>query len=93
MAGILGKLTGLDSLRDEMKKRVDEVLKAGAEWKEAAEKLTKTIQDLTEAIKEGQNVNLKPVKADLKRLTKETAKLARAFDNHRQTLAAIMERI
>jgi chromosome segregation ATPase len=93
MAGILGRLTGLDAIRDEMKQRVDEVLKAGAEWKETAEKLTKTIQELTETIREGRNVNLKPVKADLRKLSKETEKLAQAFNHHRQTLAALMERI
>jgi len=75
-----------------MKKRVDEVLKAGAEWQATAEKLTKALEELTKTIQR-ENRNLKPIKTDLKKLSRETKKLAGAFNNHRQTLVDLMERI
>jgi chromosome segregation ATPase len=93
MAGILGKLAGLDSIREDMKKRVDEVLKAGSDWKITAEKLTKTLEELTETIQRGNPGDLKPIKTELKKLSRETRKLAAAFNNHRQTLASLMEKI
>jgi chromosome segregation ATPase len=93
MAGLLGKLAGLDSMREDMKKRVDEVLKAGMEWKATAERLTKALEELTETIQKGSPGDLKPIKTDLKKLSRETRKLAATFNNHRQTLANLMEKI
>jgi chromosome segregation ATPase len=93
MAGILGKLAGLDSVREDMKKRVDEVLKAGSDWKATAEKLTKALEELTETIQRGNPGELNPIRTDLKKLSRETRKLAAAFNNHRQTLANLMEKI
>jgi len=93
MAGILGKLAGLDTLKEDMKKRVDEVLKAGSEWKATAEKLTKALEELTETIQKGNPGDLKPLRTEVKKLSRETRKLAAAFNNHRQTLANLMEKI
>ncbi len=105
MAGILGKLAGLGSMREDMKKRVDEVLKAGAEWQATAEKLTKALEELTETIQKGNPAvwsvfgdlnkagDLKPIKIELKKLSRETRRLATAFNNQRQTLANLMEKI
>jgi len=76
-----------------MKKRVDEVLKAGAEWQATAEKLTKALEELTKTIQRENPGNLKPIKTELKKLSRETKKLAGAFNNHRQTLVDLMERI
>lgn len=87
MAGILGKIVGLDSIREDMKKRVDEILKAGNEWNKTAERLTQALEKLSET------KEMDPIKGDLKRLAKQTGKLARAFEAHRQTLANLTEKI
>jgi ribosome-binding protein aMBF1 (putative translation factor) len=90
---ILGKITGLDAVRDEMKQRVDEILKAGNEWKIAAEKLAQTIQTLTQAIEKGEKSDLTPIKGELKKLNSHTMRLARAFEAHMRTLETLSRKL
>jgi hypothetical protein len=93
MASILGKITGLDTIREEMKQRVNEILKCGNEWKLTAEKLNETLQKLIETIEKGSSVDLNPVKSDLKKLSVQTGKLAKAFEAHRKTLSNLTEKL
>lgn len=46
MAGILGRLTGLDEFRKELKQRTDELLAASVEWKQATHELSCAIREL-----------------------------------------------
>jgi len=51
MAGILGRLTGLDELRRELKERTDELLRASAEWKQATNDLTHAVREHQKTVK------------------------------------------
>jgi len=93
MAGVLSRLAGLDTIREDMKKRVDEILKAGNEWQRTAEKLTKTIQTLIETIEKGNPKDLQPIKGELKKLTTQTRRLAKAFQQHRKTLNTLARKL
>jgi hypothetical protein len=93
VAGILGKLAGIDTIREDMRKRVDEILRAGNDWKTTAEKLTGSLQVLIEAIQKGNPQDLQPIKSDLKSLSTQTRRLARAFEAHRETLASLIRKI
>jgi chromosome segregation ATPase len=90
---ILGKIAGLDAIRDEMKRRVEEILRAGNEWRATAEKLAQAIQELTEAIEKGEKSSVPQVKDELKKLSSQTARLARAFEAHRRTLESLASKI
>jgi len=84
-------LTDLFGIKSEMRKRVDEVLKAGAEWNKTAQNLTDTLKELTKAIYEGkaQPEALKPLGPSIKNLGKQTSNLAKAFTSYQQTLNKI----
>lgn len=45
MAGILGRLAGLDDLRKELKLRTDELLAASVEWRKATGDLAKAVRE------------------------------------------------
>jgi len=90
---ILGKITGLDAVRDEMRNRVNEILKCGNEWKITAEKLNQTLEKLIEAIEKGNPTDLGPVKSDLKKLATQTRKLALAFEAHKKMLSSLSEKL
>jgi len=51
MSGILGRLTGLDELRRELKERTDELLRASAEWKKATNDLTHAVREHQKTVK------------------------------------------
>ncbi|MEM2713462.1 MAG: hypothetical protein QXX18_10580 [Candidatus Jordarchaeales archaeon] len=92
MAGILEKLaTG--PIREEMKRRVDEIIRAGAEWSKTAKELEATLNRLIEAIQKGNPIDLKPVNAGLLKLAKQTSRLSKAFDDHRKTLTEVLAKL
>jgi len=79
-------------LRQEMRQRVDEVLKCGNEWSQTAHKLIEALDRLTGSIQKG-NPNPADVKAiarGSKQLAKETRRLTRAFEAHNKTLEKIL---
>jgi len=81
-------------LRQEMRQRVDEVLKSGNDWNQAARELTEALNKLTEAVQKG-NFNPsfpKSVAQSARKLAKETTKLTRAFEAHSKTLSEILRR-
>jgi len=90
---LLGEIFG-STVRREMKRRVDQVLKAGEEWNKTAKELTETLKELTKAIYEG-NVDpktLKPLGAPIRNLAKQSAKIAKAFTNYEKTLLKLTEK-
>jgi len=93
MSGVIGDfLSG--RLRQEMRQRVDEVLKAGNEWNQTARELIEAVNRLTDSIKAG---NPKPLDSKLiargtRKLAKETVRLTRAFEAHNKTLSEIVRR-
>jgi len=81
-------------LRQEMRQRVDEVLKCGNEWSQAARDLIEALNRLTDSIKKGNpdpSIPKSVVRASRK-LAKETARLTRAFEAHNKTLSEILRR-
>lgn len=51
MAGILGRITGLDELRKELKERTDELLRASAEWRKATNDLSHAVREHQKTVK------------------------------------------
>lgn len=92
MAGFL-KDIALGAVREEMKKRVDEVINAGNEWNKTANELIGALDRLTEAIQKGYSVDLKPINKELRKLAKQTKSLSRAFNTHRKTLVEIIGKL
>jgi len=90
MAGIVKDLLG-NTIRREMKRRVDEVLKAGGEWNKTARELIEAMNRLSEAIEKGgiDRSNLKSISKSVKQLSKRTTRLAKAFESHHKTLEKI----
>lgn len=85
---VLDALLG-SSIRGEMKRRVDQVLKAGHEWTETAEKLNKTLKELTKAIYEGDAKTVKPIGAPIRKLANQTGKMSKALTNYTKTLSKL----
>jgi len=81
-------------LRQEMRQRVDEVLKCGNEWSQTARGLVEAINKLTDSIKRGNPdpTDAKLVAQGAKKLAKETGRLTRAFEAHNKTLDEILRR-
>lgn len=92
MAGILEKLAA-GTIREEMKRRVDEIIRAGAEWSKAAKELEATLNRLIEAIEKNEQFNLKPVNAGLSNLAKKTHQLTKALESHKEVLNKILTKI
>jgi len=84
-----------DKIREEMRNRVDEVLKAGGDWNSTAKELIAALDRHTEAIKNGtvDPTTLKAIEKSNSQLARSTKLLARAFDNHGRTLARLMVKI
>jgi len=94
MAGIFGKIVGLESIREELKQRVNELLKAGEEWRKTADRLTAAIENLTAEIKSGRNPkNLRTIKADLRKLAAETRNLSNSFGKVYRIVEEVSEKI
>jgi uncharacterized protein YukE len=79
-------------LRQELRTRVDEVLKAGNEWNQTAHELTQALNNLTDAIKSGnpEKAHSKVVAQTARKLARETTRLTKAFEDHNQTLEKIV---
>jgi len=94
MAGIVKDLLG-STIRHEMKRRVDEVLKAGGEWSETARALIEAMNRLSIAIEKGDvdRSNLKSISKSVKHLSKRTTRLAKAFESHHKTLEKIRAQV
>jgi len=90
---ILGDLLS-GRLRQEMRQRVDEIMKCGNEWNKTATELTEALNKLTEAVQKG-NIDPaipKSVAQGARKLAKQTGKLTSAFEAHNKTLAEILKR-
>lgn len=83
------------AIRGEMRRRVDEVLKAGTEWCNASKSLEASVNALAKAITEGKvpPETLKPLAASVKNLTGKTTRLAKAFTKYNATLEKIVKQI
>jgi len=92
MAGLIEKFA-MGTIREDMKKRVDEVIRAGAEWNKTAKELEATLNRLIEAIQKGNPVDLNPVNSNLAKLAKQTKHLSEAFENHRRVLTQILTKL
>lgn len=92
MAGIIGKLTGLDTIREDMKKRVDEIIKVGESWNKTANQLIKSLNELKETIQES-HTDLRPINKNLSKLATQTKRLSKAFEAHRRTLNRILGKL
>jgi len=80
-------------LRQEMRQRVDEVLKCGNEWSQMAQKLVEALDRLTDSIQKGNpNPDMKTVARGAKQLAKETRRLTNAFQAHNKTLGELLAR-
>jgi len=81
-------------LRQEMRQRVDEVLKCGKEWSQTARELSEALNRLTDSIQKGKPdpSDVKGVVSSTKKLAKETRRLTRAFEAHSETLTNIVRR-
>jgi len=86
-------LTG--KLRAEMRQRVDEILKRGNEWNQAAQELTAALDRLTDAIQKGNfdPSNLKPMTKGLRKLGKTTNQLRMAFELYNKFLQEYLPRL
>jgi len=91
---ILGDILA-GKIRQEMKSRVDQVLKAGDDWSRTAKELITALDRLTEAIKSGNpdSSSLEAVARGTKRLAFDTQKLTRAFEAHNKTLEKALTKI
>lgn len=80
MPFISDMLTG--KIRDEIKKRVDEILTAGREWRETAVKLTEALNRLADVIEKNEvyTSNIKQVSKTARMLAKNTKALTEAFE-------------
>jgi len=83
-------LTG--KLRDEMRQRVDEVLRAGSEWSKTARDLIEALNRLTEAIEKGNTKPSKTISRVARQLARQTKRLTKAFENHNKTLEKIVRK-
>lgn len=89
---VLGDLLS-GRLRQEMRQRVDEVLRCGNEWNQTAQKLIEALNKLTDSIQKGNTIpaNAKQVATGARKLAKETQRLTRAFEAHNKTLSEILK--
>lgn len=79
-------------LRNEMKERVDTILKAEEEWSRTAKDLIVALDKLTKAVENG-NVDastIKPVTKGVTGLTRSTKLLSKGFSSHANTLSKIL---
>lgn len=76
------------AIREEMKRRVDEVLKAGSDWNSTATALNESLKQLVATINQGkvEPATLKSLGAPLRALGKKTDRLAKAFTSYEKTL-------
>lgn len=81
-------------LRQEMKQRVDEVMRCGNEWNKTARELIDALNKLTDSIQKGSSDPAIPkqVVGTSKRLARETARLSSAFESLNRTMAVIVEK-
>jgi len=81
-------------LRQEMRQRVDEVLKCGNEWNQTARQLIEALNRLSDSIKTGNPnpADSKSVAGGVRKLAKETQHLTRAFEAQTKTLREILTR-
>jgi len=90
---VLGDLLS-GRLRQEMRQRVDAVLRCGNEWNQTAQKLIEALNKLTDSIQKGRAnpADVRAVATGAKKLAKETQRLTRAFEAHNKTLGEILAR-
>jgi len=93
MAILSDILTG--RIRQEMKSRVEQVLKAGDDWSRTAKELIVAMDRLTEAIKSGSvdPKSLEGMVKGTKHLAANTEKLTKAFTNFNGTLERTLTKI
>jgi len=91
---LLGNLLA-GKIRSEMKERVEQILKAGNEWNQTANKLIESLNSLTAAIQQGKvdPISLNSVVAVGKSLSKNTARLAKSFQAYDRTLNRLVEKL
>jgi len=79
-------------LRQEMRQRVDEVLRCGNEWNQTARELITALNNLTDSIQKGKPnpTPFKSVTQGARKLAKETRRLTNAFQAHNKTLTEIL---
>ncbi len=84
-----------EAIRGEMRKRVDEILKSGAEWCSASKSLEASVSALAKAITEGKvpPETLKPLEASVKNLAGKTTRLAKAFTKYNVTVEKIAKEL
>lgn len=82
-------------IRSEMKRRVDQILKASDIWGLRAKELTTALNNLTEAIEKGKidTKLLKPIIQGTSKLSKSTGKLGLTLKKYSATLTKINEQI
>jgi len=90
---VLGDLLS-GRLRQEMRQRVDEVLRCGNEWNQTAQKLIEALNRLSDSIQKGNTDprDVKMVATGARKLAKETQRLTRAFEAQTKTLGEILTR-
>ena len=91
---LIGEILG-GKIRQEMKTRVDQVLKAGDEWSKTAKELIMALDKLTDAIKAG-NIDpssMEPVVKGVKHLSSDTRQLEKSFNYFNKTLEKTLTKI
>lgn len=86
---MLGRVFGIDGIREDLKKRVDEIIKAGDEWNKTAKRLADVQESLVRAIETHSPLELGDVKTGTKNLWKETKRLSKAHEDLSKTLVTV----
>lgn len=78
-----------------MRRRVNQVLKAGDEWNRTAKQLIEATDNLTKAIenKEVKSTLINPLKKSVQTLSKRTTRLAKAFESYQKILGKIASKV
>ena len=99
MAGLFGGILE-NTIRKEMKNRIDEVLSCGREWDKSAKALTTAIDclvaELRAAKAAGVPVNqetARQIGPPVSKLCKTTGRLAKSFEQYTRTMTKISEKL
>lgn len=94
MAGVIGNVLK-SAVREEMRRRVDQVLKAGEDWNGEARQLTAALNNLIKLVEQGKMnpKDLEPVKKNMKQLSRRTGTMATALTNYTSTLRRVNEKL
>ena len=83
------------TVRGEMRKRVDQVLKAGEQWTKATNELKESLNRLSDAIEKNEVKPelISPIKKSVQNLSKKTTRMRKAITNYTKTLGKIAAQV